>query len=222
MMTILLTHRNATFVDIGANVGSHTLAMAASGAAQHVHAFEAAPRNLLLLDESVRLNKLDSRVTLYAAALGARSGLVRLGRTFNANEGNIRNSERAGGVQLPRVALDSILDPIAQPVFVKVDIEGAECAALHGARKFMYHSRIVGFAIEIFQSRACCAEWCASDGLFHGLKARGLCVYSIVERPPKLTPLDMTRCTNWCSNTPRANPQIYDIVFVPCNVHIKA
>ena len=38
ILKTLSVHANATFVDIGANIGAHTIAMAASGAAQHVYA----------------------------------------------------------------------------------------------------------------------------------------------------------------------------------------
>lgn len=215
ILQTLSVHANATFVDIGANIGAHTIAMAASGAAQHVYAFEAAPQNLLLLDESVRLNSLESRITIYAAALGAQTGFVRLGHTLHANQGGLHHTERPGGVQIPRVALDSALWPIARPTFVKVDIEGSECAALRGARTFLRDSNIVGVSIEIAQSRACCAEWCGREGLFGHLGRRGLCPFATTERPPRLDRLDAARCADWCASA-RA-PAVHDVAFVGCD-----
>ena len=53
------------------------------------------------------------------------------------------------------MALDSVLPPTTRPVFIKLDVEGAECAVVHGMRNFLRDSaQIIGFLMEVSQSRA--------------------------------------------------------------------
>ena len=53
------------------------------------------------------------------------------------------------------MALDSVLAPTTRPVFIKLDVEGAECAVVRGMRNFLRDSaQIIGFAMEVSQSRA--------------------------------------------------------------------
>ena len=53
-------------------------------------------------------------------------------------------------MQVARVALDSVLSPAAEPVFIKMDVEGAECAVVRGMRGYLRDSaQIIGFAMEV-------------------------------------------------------------------------
>ena len=53
------------------------------------------------------------------------------------------------------MALDSVLAPTTRPVFIKLDVEGAECAVVRSMRNFLRDSaQIIGFAMEVSQSRA--------------------------------------------------------------------
>ena len=53
-------------------------------------------------------------------------------------------------MQVARVALDSMLPPATEPVFVKMDVEGAECAVVRGMHSYLRDSAlIIGFAMEV-------------------------------------------------------------------------
>ena len=99
ILTLLRDHHNSSLLDIGANIGYYSLAAAASGAAAHVNAFEASPRNALMMQQSVSRSGLDGVVTLHAMALGAASGLLRLG-VRQRNQGGLHHIEAAGGTQV--------------------------------------------------------------------------------------------------------------------------
>ena len=78
------------------------------------------------------------------------------------------------------VRVDDVLPPRLRPTFVKVDIEGSECAAFRGMRSLLNQSRsIIGALIEFDKSHACCLELIApTSGAFWILHHRhGLCAY---------------------------------------------
>lgn len=215
MLKLLRDHDNSSLLDIGANIGYYSLAAAASGAAAHVDAFEASPRNILMMQQSVIRSELGGVVTLHAIALGAAPGMLRLG-VSQRNQGGLHHTEAAGGTQVARMALDSVLAPTTRPVFIKLDVEGAECAVVRGMRNFLRDSaQIIGFAMEVSQSRDCCDEWCSEAGLFGQLHARGLCPWSRGSNSnPKRARLHFTACHHWCDTGASATG---DVVWVPCN-----
>ena len=60
-----------TFIDIGANIGHHSMfAAAITGKTGKVYSFEPIPRLFKQLQESVKVNKFDAIVTAYNMALG--------------------------------------------------------------------------------------------------------------------------------------------------------
>ena len=221
MLTLLKSHHNSTLIDIGANIGYFSLAAAVSGAAHHVYAFEASPKNSVLFEESVSRSALDipGKITLFTVALGAAPGMVRIG-TSRRNQGGLHHVEanpKHGGTQVARVTLDSVLAPANGPVFVKMDVEGAECAVVRGMHNFLRESvPIIGFVVEISQSRGCCDEWCSEEGLFGHLHARSLCPWSAGSNSrPKREPLRLSNCRRWCGGGAEVTG---DVVWLPCVV----
>lgn len=172
MLAVLRAHRNATLVDIGAHVGFFTLAAASVGA--RVHAFEPVPSSADLLVRSLRMNRwFQGRVTLHTVALADAGAPAEVGMAMDPrNQGGVRHrASLPSPVRVPTSTLDALVAPSARPVFLKIDIEGGECDAIRGARRFLEESkRIVGVAIELRRaSRGCCEEWIAPGGFFHRL-----------------------------------------------------
>ena len=131
-MAVMAAHFSpgGTFVDIGANVGNHTL-FAALFMGANVVAFEPNPPAIALLRANVALNGLGDRVDLthlgwgLSDAEGAGFSTV----TKRANLGATRLV--AGGGAIPVRTGDAMLG--GRPVdFIKLDIEGMEMQALHG------------------------------------------------------------------------------------------
>jgi hypothetical protein len=73
-------------VDVGANLGWHTVHAARYPAVEMAVAFEPDPFNAWLLDRNLTVNKVDNAV-VSASAVGARCGLARLYRYRSANFG---------------------------------------------------------------------------------------------------------------------------------------
>jgi FkbM family methyltransferase len=126
-----------TVLDVGANIGAHTVPLARlAGAGGRVLAFEPQRIPYYCLCANVVLNNL-SRVACYQAAVGAAGGSVRVPELDFTRENNF------GGVGLlrdypglpcstvPVVRVDDLQLPACH--FLKVDVEGMERQALEGA-----------------------------------------------------------------------------------------
>lgn len=145
-----------TFVDGGAHVGYFTCQAARLvGPRGLVLAFEPAPRNFELLRANVWRNGFGN-VVCFPWALGDETGLVPL-RLSPTNTGDHR-LDAGGEGPLVRVArLDDVL-AIRPPVdVVKLDVQGAEEAALRGMAALLAGSPDVLVLVELSPADACAA-----------------------------------------------------------------
>lgn len=126
------------FVDAGANLGVYTvLAARRVGAGGRVLCFEMMPDTADLLERHVRLNRLDN-VTVVRKALSRRAGdrvvaVVEAGKHGQASIARERASPHARRIEVPTTTLDRELAGCARVRLMKLDLEGAELDALHGA-----------------------------------------------------------------------------------------
>ena len=139
---------NETVIDVGAFIGTHTLAFANRvGQAGCVHSFE--PRRSIhrLLTENVQLNSL-GWVTCWAKGLTNKAvdfykdDLPEKG--LNLGGFSLKNQSKGaqnGEVEISCVTLDSL--NLGQVGFVKVDVEGMETEVLEGAVGLIASSRPV-------------------------------------------------------------------------------
>lgn len=114
------------FVDVGANIGVMSMAVAALG--HTVHSFEPQPALYALLRENA------SRATSYNLALSNYTGIAKMPRVDYSSKGNF------GGIGFGRSELGSIdvevrtLDSFnLSPSLIKIDVEGHELAVLQGS-----------------------------------------------------------------------------------------
>jgi FkbM family methyltransferase len=155
-------------VDIGANVGYHTLAMAAAvGARGQIHAFEANPDLMRLLKATIAVNGLDW-VWFYEAAALDRPGAVKLASApGHFGSGHIiadtspPDAEVAYSIRVdvPAVTLDgALVDRVPKVDLIRMDIEGSEPLALRGAETLIRRSPkikiITEWSVGMMSSRA--------------------------------------------------------------------
>lgn len=130
-----------TVIDIGANVGAHTLLAAhLVGPAGHVHAIEASPHIFAKLQENIRLNGM-TNVRLYNVAVTdvAGSALVYLHSDYNLGATTIVPEELVTRETKPEVVVTALplqeivpLEVIKAAKVIKIDVEGAEWLVAKG------------------------------------------------------------------------------------------
>lgn len=147
--------------DIGANVGFYSLALSGLvGESGRVYAFEPEARNAYMLHRHIEMNHLQN-VTLVQAAVSDVVGLVGFG-------GNTEHAHIARGsaYQIPAITLDEFIGAgNPQPSFIKMDIEGGECAALEAGTSILSKGEAVWMmATHAPELRTRCCEILAGYG----------------------------------------------------------
>jgi FkbM family methyltransferase len=142
---------NAAALDVGANLGAHTLVLSSLFA--EVHSFEMQESVLQLLAKNVRANHVQQKVHMHPTALGRTVGAI--GHYCKAvgakNFGGVSASKSRAAtgrgckeVPLTFTTLDKELAGLRRPIaLVKVDVEGFEEEVLLGARQLLERHRPV-------------------------------------------------------------------------------
>ncbi len=124
-------------VDVGANIGIYSAAMAASvGSGGRVWCFEPTPRSAALLGRMLELNGF-RHATLVRSAVSDREGAIDFRVTEHSElnaVGSGAESVRVDATTLDRAAREHGWKDVA---FVKIDVEGHEAAVIEGARGFL-------------------------------------------------------------------------------------
>lgn len=124
-----------TVVDVGANIGNHTIFFARRGSP--VIAVEANPDALLYLKKNVEA--YEDLVRVWPVAAGAVSGRGRIAEDVSGQLGQTKlESDPEGHIEV--VTLDSIYEAVS---ILKVDVEGGEESVLKGALQLIHRSRPV-------------------------------------------------------------------------------
>jgi len=136
------------FVDVGANLGWHTIHAVQHASVEAAVAFEPDAFNAWLLDRNLTVNNVDN-VIINACAVGARRGTVRLNRYKRSNYGrhSVLTEYGYGSRMVPMTDLDSALDAARfsdrRVLVLKIDVEGYEPAVIAGAKQTLARTDVV-------------------------------------------------------------------------------
>lgn len=121
-----VTPEDRLIVDAGANIGAFTLYALLRAPRCHVKAIEPAPDSFERLRRMLKSHGLEHRCTLYQAAVGSRAGRT----TIRLSPGSQFRVSGQGGLEVPMVTLDSVVESGQTVDLLKIDTEGAEYDAL--------------------------------------------------------------------------------------------
>ncbi len=140
-----------TVVDLGANIGYYTLMLSSLvGIGGRVFAFEPEPEAFSYLERSIQLNGI-TNIEAIDEAISDRSGAVEF----------IRHEMARGWLGVPTASgchlsvmsttLDEFFSARSWPSvdLIKMDIEGSECAALHGMRQLSQRNPMLKLIMEL-------------------------------------------------------------------------
>ncbi len=139
------------FIDVGANIGVFSV-LAGSAIGSRVLAFEPTPLTHRLLLDNIRLNAMESRVQAVQCAVGAREGMV----TFTTGHGEMNHvavevDRNDSTTEVRVVTLDSMTAD-AQPVVLKIDVEGYETEVLAGGAACLSKESLLAVILELNKS----------------------------------------------------------------------
>jgi FkbM family methyltransferase len=165
------------FVDVGANLGLHTLAAGrALDGRGHVLAIEPFEPTAGRLERTIWINGLSDLVEVCRAAAYSQPGRLPLFLGATSGHHSLLPVERPSGpatapVDVPLVTLDDLIGEARDVALVKIDVEGAELEVLHGARRVVRSNPGIGVIVEFAPSHVARAgrsidEW---FGAFHAL-----------------------------------------------------
>lgn len=143
-----------TFVDVGANIGIHTLAAArAMQGRGRIIAFEPFGPTKQLLDKAIWINGFSNMVQVYQAAVldVAGSHHLYLGKTSGHHSvfplGADADADHSC-VDIPSLRLDDVLSSADKVDLMKIDVEGAETEVIRSANSVLSNNPDVALIVE--------------------------------------------------------------------------
>ena len=145
---------SGTYVDIGANIGLTCIPVAARGI--NAVAIEANPKNFSYLARNRSRNEVTEHLEIHNLALSNRSGHITLELSPNNHGDNRLRTEPSQSligedawetVTVEATTLDCLLPEIQGPLFIKMDVQGAEPLVVEGGTKTFAQASQVHFEI---------------------------------------------------------------------------
>jgi protein O-GlcNAc transferase len=145
-------NKQTGILDIGANIGNHSLFFAKFLNCDMVHSFEPFPANVSLL--KANMQKFASKSKVYEIALSNKEGTMPLYNSQKANNGGFSLHNYANGLSfvveqsINVITLDSLnLDNISM---IKIDVENHENEVLEGAKQTILRNKPIVFIENLF------------------------------------------------------------------------
>jgi FkbM family methyltransferase len=191
-----LIEEGMTVVDAGANIGFYSLLAARKvGPTGRVFAFEPEPANFALLGKNVEINGYRN-IQTFPEALTTKKGRVALyiSREGSGSHSIYRdNAVSSENIEVESISFDDFWEAEGRPSigFIKMDIEGAEAAALEGMQRFLNATPSLTMISEFFPG-ALRAAGTEPESYLRRLAALGFQVQALLgEKSMPLARVDM-------------------------------
>lgn len=141
-----------TFLDIGANIGNHTIYFASVLGAKRVYSFEPMSLTASIFKKNIKLNQLEDAATLFECGLGKDNTKAKVmfdGTAVNNLGGTALSECEDGTIEIRRLDDLNIQDKID---FIKIDVERMEASVLLGAKNTILRDHPLMW-VEIFEDK---------------------------------------------------------------------
>lgn len=198
-------------LDIGAHIGYYTLIFAKLvGKNGKVYAFEPEPTNFALLEKNIQLNSYQN-VILVRKAVSNKSEKVKLyiyknhpahHKIYNTHDGD-------SFIEIDAISLDDYFKSYEGKIdFIKMDIEGAELAAIQGMSSLLQKNTNVKIITEFHPNKL--KEFGIEPETFlKQLLKYGFKLYHINEEKQKIDPIEITDLLQLCTPDTKYSTNIY-------------
>lgn len=127
---MLPSPRKGIFLDIGSNIGNHTLYLFQNNLIQSAYCFEPIQDTFRILEKNISINKLQNKVMLFNVGVGESHGTAQIANYSKENTGMSQLKISNDG-SIPIIAIDDIkFDFVIS--FVKINVEGFELSVVKG------------------------------------------------------------------------------------------
>tara|TARA_Y100001960_G_scaffold289297_1_gene329037 strand:+ start:1463 stop:2275 length:813 start_codon:yes stop_codon:yes gene_type:complete len=142
---------NDCILEIGANIGNHTVYWGKMRNAQHIYCFEPIAKTFKRLQKNIEINNLQSKTTLFNKAAGKENtaGVIDSFNMSNIGATSIKSSKE-GDLEIVRIDDMKFNHKID---FVKIDVEGFEVDVLEGMVELLKQDK-PNVVIESFKENA--------------------------------------------------------------------
>ena len=132
-LNLIRTHydKSGLFVDIGANVGNHSIFVSKMVGGAGVIAFEPGLKQHALFSVNIALNQAQDHIRLHRCGLSDTVGVLTITHGGSVNLGRARVAEDFTGEVIQLNVGDAILGE-KKISFIKIDVEGHELQVLRG------------------------------------------------------------------------------------------
>lgn len=173
-----------TAIDVGANIGLHTLAMAQNvGERGKVFAFEPNPKIARALQRTLNLNGFSGTTSLLQKAASDQTGSVRMYLSEHSPESSLFPLDTAHPVDVDAVTVDSIVPPGTVVDLIKIDVEGAEPLVYRGMQRVLSESPKIRLIME-WSSSHFARSGLDAESFFSLLSQDGFKAYRIDDSEP--------------------------------------
>jgi FkbM family methyltransferase len=140
---------NSVILDIGANIGNHSIFFATQCNVSEVYSFEPIKETYLMLKNNIEINNLSSLIKPYNYGVSDGKGYASIDEVPKNNIGGTSiKKDNTGNIEL--VSIDSFLN-LKQLDFIKIDVESFEISVLLGLKETL-KKFMPTILIEIFES----------------------------------------------------------------------
>jgi FkbM family methyltransferase len=141
------------FIDVGANIGAHSLMAASKIKTGKIFSFEPSLKALKYLKENIQINNLTKVITVIDKVVSNKTGYEKfiMGKHSEVDHiGGWNNLSQDTNI-IPSITLDKFfkIQKISYVDLVKIDVEGAELKVLEGLKDYLARGKVGAIIFEI-------------------------------------------------------------------------